>query len=335
MSYRLLRSLLFNLEAETAHEFASKSFEAVARVIPESLRRLAVCDEPVTLHGITFPNRLGLAAGFDKSGRFLRGAQAMGFGFTEIGAVTPKPQAGHPQPRMWRYPQHEAVRNKMGFNNPGTWVLVKALSDRPRTLPVGVNLGKNATTPLEEASLDYQASLEALYGLADFFVVNVSSPNTPGLRSLQESGLPELLAGLSRRRDQLADRFELECKPLLVKLSPDGPAESLSSLAGAATEVGIDGFIAANTTARREGVYADIPSDGGLSGPLLHENAVEMVATLRRVCGPQALLVGCGGVRDRATFDNFRSAGADLVQMYTGLVYEGPGVVRKILRSAR
>lgn len=259
----------------------------------------------------------------------------MGFGFTEIGAVTPKPQPGHPKPRMWRYPQHEAVRNKMGFNNPGTWVLARALSDRPRWLPVGVNLGKNANTPLEEAALDYRASLEALYGLADFFVVNVSSPNTAGLRSLQESGLPELLGGLCQRRDQLSDRFELARKPLLVKLSPDGSTEGLATLAGAAIEVGVDGFIAANTTAKREGPYADIPADGGLSGPLLHDHALEMVAILRRACGPEALLVGCGGVRDRATFDSFRLAGADLVQMYTGLIYEGPGVVRRILRSTR
>ena len=333
LSYQLLRRLLFRLESETAHNLASVSFEALATLCPPVLRRAGVKDQPVTFKGVEFPNRLGLAAGFDKAGRFLNGAQLLGFGFTEVGAVTPKPQPGHPKPRMWRYPAQRALRNRMGFNNPGTWALAKALTRRPAGLPVGVNLGKNAATALEEAADDYRASLESLYGLADFFVVNVSSPNTQGLRRLQESGLPELLGGLSKRCTELSERFELKRRPLLVKLSPDGPQESLAPLASAAVEAGVDGFIAANTTSRREGQYSEVPAEGGLSGPLLHQRAVEMISELRGVCGDEVLLVGCGGVHNRQTYQNFLQAGADLVQLYTGLVYEGPGLVRRVLKG--
>lgn len=334
MSYTFLRKLLFMLEAETAHTLASQSFETLASCLPASLRRMGVCEAPVEFKGIRFPNRLGLAAGFDKKGHFLCGAQALGFGFTEVGAVTPKGQPGHPKPRMWRYPEHRAVRNKMGFNNPGAWALARALSHRPSDFPVGINLGKNATTHLEKAGDDYQACLETLYGYADFFVVNVSSPNTEGLRNLQESGLDKLLSRLTQRSAELAEQFELKARPVLVKLSPDGPAESLSALAETALEAGIDGFVAANTTSKRDDQYALIPAEGGLSGPMLHDHAVDMVRELRQVAGSESLIIGCGGVRSPQTYQNFLDAGANLVQLYTGLVYEGPGLVRKILKQA-
>jgi dihydroorotate dehydrogenase len=332
MIYPALRRALFFLEAETAHTFTSRAFEAAVSPWPAFIRRLGVADRPVVLKGIRFPNRLGLAAGFDKEGRFLRGAQALGFGFSEVGAVTPKGQPGHPRPRMWRYPESKALRNRMGFNNPGAWALAKRLAQRPNAFPVGVNLGKNATTPLQEALRDYTACFETLFGLADFFVVNVSSPNTEGLRDLQES-LTTLLEPLAKRGQELSERFELPSRPLLVKLSPDVDMENIDGLAETALEAGVDGFVASNTTSRREGAYRGIPSEGGLSGPMLHETAVKMVERLRAVSGKEALIVGCGGVRSPETYGNFLQAGADLVQLYTGLVYEGPGIVRRILKS--
>lgn len=320
------------MEAEQAHTLVSRSTELVSSWIPPSLRRLGVKDDPVTLRGIPFPNRIGLAAGFDKTGRFLCGAQALGFGFTEVGAVTPKPQPGHPKPRMWRYPAQQALRNKMGFNNPGVWSVARELSHRPPDLPVGVNLGKNAITPLDRALGDYEAGLQALYGLADFFVVNVSSPNTEGLRTLQDE-LESLLTPLVGKGLELSERYELTPRPLLVKLSPDLTDQALEATAHSAWRAGIDGFVAANTTSRREGEYATLPTEGGVSGPLLHERAVSMIELLRSWLGPQALLIGCGGVRDASSYHRFLEAGADLVQIYTGLVYQGPGLVRRLLRT--
>lgn len=323
------------MEAETAHTVVSKSFEGLAGILPAKVRRLGVADEPVQFKGIHFPNRLGLAAGFDKKGHFLCGAQALGFGFTEVGAVTPKGQAGHPKPRMWRYPKEHALRNRMGFNNPGAWALARALAFRPSNFPVGINLGKNATTPLEHADDDYQSCLDTLYGYADFFVVNVSSPNTKGLRSLQESGLDKLLQRLTTRSQQLAEQFELPRRPVLVKLSPDGGEDSLEPIAETALAAGIDGFVAANTTSKRDGHYSKIPAEGGLSGPLLHNHAVKMVESLRGLSGKEPLIIGCGGVRDSQTYQNFLDAGANLVQLYTGLVYEGPNLVRNILKAKK
>ncbi|MFA5503928.1 MAG: quinone-dependent dihydroorotate dehydrogenase [Vulcanimicrobiota bacterium] len=332
MLYGTLRQLLFRLEAERVHDLVSLTTDAVASLLPPACRRCGVSDRPVELKGIRFPNRLGLAAGFDKEGRFLRGAQALGFGFTEIGAVTPKPQPGHARPRMWRYPEQRALRNKMGFNNPGAWALARRLADRPRNFPCGVNLGKNASTPLERAVDDYLAGLETLYGHADFFVVNVSSPNTEGLRSLQNE-LSALLDPVVRRAAELAEQFELGPRPILVKLSPDIDLSLLAPLAESALRSGVDGFVAANTTSARTGVYQTIPAEGGLSGPLLHENAVKMVELLRKEGGEETVLIGCGGVRDVGTYQNFLAAGADLVQLYTGLIYEGPGLIRRILKG--
>lgn len=330
--YKTLRNLLFRLEAEAVHDLVSVSTEALASLLPHPIRRFGVVDRPVTLHGIRFPNRLGLAAGFDKEGRFLRGAQTLGFGFTEVGAVTPKPQPGHPRPRMWRYPQEQALRNKMGFNNPGAWALARKLASRPRGLPCGVNLGKNAGTPLDQAVFDYLAGFETLYGHADFFVVNVSSPNTEGLRSLLTE-IASLLTPLVKRDKELAERFELPRRPLLLKLSPDVELSTLKSLAQSALDAGVDGFVAANTTSARVGSNAHIPAEGGLSGPMLHEKAVQMVELLRKTGGEEALLVGCGGVRNARTYQNFLDAGADLVQLYTGLIYEGPTLIRRILKG--
>lgn len=332
--YKTVRKLLFRLEAERVHDLVSVSTDALASLIPESLRRAGVVDEPVVIRGIRFPNRLGLAAGFDKEGRFLRGAQALGFGFTEVGAVTPRPQPGHARPRMWRYAEHRALRNRMGFNNPGAWALARKLATRPKRLPCGVNLGKNATTPLENALGDYTAGLETLYGHADFFVVNVSSPNTEGLRSLQ-TDLARLVGPLVERGRELSEQFELPRRPLLVKLSPDMELSVLKELAEGALDSGVDGFVAANTTSARNGPYSEIPSEGGLSGPMLFEKALEMVETLRETSGKDTVVVGCGGVRDARTYQSFLNAGADLVQLYTGLVYEGPAVIRRILKGAK
>lgn len=312
--YGLLRQLLFRVDSETVHEWVVRA----TNLIEPLLRHLPPASDPVEVAGITFPNRVGLAAGFDKNARWIRVAEALGFGHVEIGAVTPRPQPGHPRPRLFRLPEHKALRNRMGFNNDGLEAIRSRLQEaRPRRIRVGVNLGKNADTPLERAVDDYQAVMDGLWHSCDYFSLNISSPNTEGLRSLsQVDTLQALLAQLKPQR------------PLFLKLSPDEELETYQAIGARASDWGLAGIVFSNTTAQRQGPLSQVDSLGGISGaPLLERN----LDLLRRVRW-SVPVIGVGGIVSGMDAMRYRQAGAELVQIYTGLIYAGPSLPRHLVR---
>jgi dihydroorotate dehydrogenase len=329
---RLIRPLLFRFDSETVHHTVSTLTQSVFQVPPARwLANTMMVRNPVQLMGLTFPNRVGLAAGFDKKGVFVHAAAGLGFGHLEVGAVTPLPQPGHPRPRMFRHQEHQALRNRMGFNNDGAAQVARRLAAVKSTIPIGVNLGKGKDTPAELAADDYCATLELLFPYTDFFVLNVSSPNTAGLRALQtEAGT--LLAKAAQSNEKQSQRFGLKPRPLLLKISPDLSDQALRSVAQAAVEAGASGIVATNTTVNRNAPYDTIPDVGGLSGGPLRHRSPEVIALLRQTLGPDFPLIGVGGIdceeRARAMFE----AGADLIQIYTGFVYQGPGLVPRLAR---
>ena len=332
--YRLLRPFLFALPPETAHALALAALRH-----PALISRTTRTSLPATLGGVKFPNRLGVAAGLDKDAVAVRGLAKLGFGFVEVGTVTPRPQSGNPKPRLYRLAADAALINRMGFNSAGASAVAARLrryrAERPADggVPVGVNIGKNRDTPLAEAEDDYLACFEALYGLADFVTVNISSPNTPGLANLQtRAATLALMAALATARKRLTPAGG-QSKPLLVKVSPDLPGEDLEASATAALEGGADGLVAVNTTLARpptlRGKHA--PQTGGLSGAPLRALALDAVRRLRRCVGDDPILIGVGGVASAADMRAMRDAGADLVQVYTSLVYRGFGLPRRLL----
>ena len=332
--YELIRPLLFRLEPERSHRLALEALEAAWRA---GLLRLAgpAPRLPVRLWDLTFPNPVGLAAGMDKDGEHLEAWGALGLGFVEVGTVTPRPQPGNPPPRLFRIPEARALINRMGFNNQGVDRLVERLRRVRFPGVVGVNLGKNRDTPLERALEDYRYGLERVYPHCGYVVINVSSPNTPGLRELQgPEALGRLLAGLGEARRRLEDRHGRRV-PLLVKLAPDLEEAELEVLARVLLEHGVDGAIATNTTLRREGVEG-LPGagePGGLSGAPLRPLADAVLARLHRALEGRLPLVGVGGILEgRDAVEKVR-AGASLVQLCTGLVYRGPGLVRACVRA--
>ena len=332
--YRVLRRLLFALPPETAHGLALRAMQAWGLLAGGGPR-----DAPVRAMGLAFPNRIGLAAGLDKDAVAVRGFAGLGFGFVEVGTVTPRPQPGNPQPRLFRSAADGALINRMGFNSAGSAVVSRRLARLRRrglAVPLGVNIGKNRDTPLSRAIDDYLLCLRAVHPHADYVAVNVSSPNTPGLRGLQEApAATPLLEALVRERDAL-DAASGRHVPLAVKLAPDLDAPELRELAAVARQAGLEAVVATNTTVERPpGLAAEFARQpGGLSGTPLHPRAVEAVALLRDALGPDTTLVGVGGVHDVATARAMFEAGADLVQVYTGLVFEGPGLVGELARPA-
>ena len=286
--------------------------------------------------GLDFPNRIGLAAGFDKDGIAVAGAARLGFGFIETGTVTPRPQPGNPKPRLFRLREDAALVNRMGFNNAGATALAANLRRQRRRLaiPLGVNIGKNRDTPLTAATDDYAACLAAVYGVADYVVVNVSSPNTAGLRSLQAPAATEaLIEALVRQRDDLAQRQPNAPRhPLLVKLAPDLRGEDQVATATAAIAAGADGLVAVNTTLTRAPTLRSpqAAEAGGLSGGPLFPATLATVQRLRTAIGPEPTLVAVGGIGSGADACALREAGADLVQVYSALVYQGPGLIRTL-----
>ena len=314
--YPLLRRILFCLDPETVHELV------LQLTGPLGWLPLAMPGQPVQVGGVSFPNRVGLAAGFDKNARWVAVAQALGFGHIEVGAVTPRPQAGHPRPRLFRVSQGQALRNRMGFNNEGMDVISRRLRHlSSRRIRVGVNLGKNADTPLEQAADDYQAVIETCAPYCDYFSLNVSSPNTEGLRSLsQVEQLESLLAQLRWNR------------PLWLKLSPDETAENYAEISRRALSWGLAGVVATNTTLRREPPWQDVPELGGLSGGPLRERSRQVIAWLRQA-NLELPLIGVGGIASPADARAMRAVGADLVQIYTGMIYQGPGLPRLLAKE--
>lgn len=339
MIYQLLRPLLFRSDAERAHELVSRLLRRTAAIRPASalLRAMYTYDDPilaVRVAGMRFANPLGLAAGFDKRGEMVRAMALLGFGHVEVGTVTPRPQPGNPQPRLFRLPPDRALVNRMGFNSPGAEVVAGNLRKSRGTAigptVVGMNIGKNRDTPLERATEDYVAAFAALAPLADYVTVNISSPNTPGLRRLHErAALEELLAALA------AENARLETpRPLFLKVSPDETPAALEEVVQAGMAGGCAGFVAVNTTLARAGLRGRAAREaGGLSGAPLAARARATVAQIYRLCGGRAPVIGVGGVMDAAGAYALVRAGASLVQLYTGLVYGGPGVVRQINRG--
>ncbi len=336
MLYRLARSALFCLDPETAHELALK---AMATLGPATALLGAGADrgEERTVMGIRFPNPVGLAAGMDKNGEYLDALSALGFGHLEIGTVTPRPQPGNPKPRLFRLVEHEAIINRMGFNNVGVEALLRNVGRASYRGVLGINIGKNFDTPLERAVDDYLACLDAVYARASYVAVNISSPNTKNLRDLQsKERLDELLAALVARRDALAAR-EGATKPLAVKIAPDLDDEQLAAIAELALRHRIDGLIATNTTIGRAGVegHRHAAETGGLSGRPVFSLSTGVLRRLSDLLGGRIPLIGVGGILSGADARATAEAGASLVQLYTGFIYRGPDLIAEARRALR
>lgn len=328
----ILRKLLFSLDPEKAHAWGLGCLDGLARLGWSNAPPRGAPAEAVDVMGLRFPNAVGAAAGLDKNGDHLRALTALGFGFVELGTVTPRPQAGNDRPRLFRVPEKRAIINRLGFNNKGVDHLTERLANQRPQAVVGVNIGKNRDTPLDQATGDYCHALGAVYPYADYVTVNISSPNTPGLRSLQGGdALAELLGSLKTQQQHLHRQHE-RYVPLVVKVAPDMTDEELVSLGRALIEAGIDGVSATNTTVDHTAVTGLRHGDqsGGLSGGPLMAPATAVLARLRAIVGPQLPVIGVGGVLTGDDAEAKWRAGADLVQVYTGLVYRGSRLVREM-----
>ena len=336
MLYSIARSALFQLDAERAHEVTLEMLAHLPRLAGALMGQARVV-APATVMGLQFPNRVGLAAGLDKNGECLAAWERFGFGFVEIGTVTPRAQPGNARPRMFRLPEHQALINRLGFNNFGMEALATRLEKTRHqfTGVLGVNIGKNADTPIERAADDYVLCLKRLHRHADYITVNISSPNTRNLRDLQsDAALDALLFAIAKARDMVA-QAEGRRAPVLVKIAPDLPDAALPGLVELAQKHGMDGLIATNTTLAREAVaqHAHAAEAGGLSGAPLTARATSVLRQLRSAAGEGFPLVGVGGIGSAADAIERRAAGADLVQIYTGFIYQGTALVRDCARA--
>lgn len=327
--YNAIRPLLFSMNAETAHEFSLDMLGVIQRLHLLTHMVPTIVDAPVKVAGIEFPNPVGLAAGLDKNGDYIDALAALGFGFIEIGTITPRPQSGNPKPRMFRIPERQAIINRMGFNNKGVDYLIDRVKVAKYRGVLGINIGKNFDTPVENAVSDYLICLEKVYQYATYITVNISSPNTPGLRTLQYGdSLRELLQPLKQRQLELAESWGY--KPIFVKIAPDMTEEEISMVAQTLVDCGMDGVIATNTTLDREGVqgceYAR--EQGGLSGAPLEDKSTEVLESLCKVLGGRLPVIGVGGITTGAGAVEKKKAGADLVQVYSGFIYRGPELIR-------
>jgi dihydroorotate dehydrogenase len=333
----------FRQDPEAAHEMAVKNLARLGRVRPlcALLERWAQLDAarhaPVRCFGLDFPNAVGLAAGFDKNAEAWPAAAALGFGHVEIGTVTRHGQDGNPRPRLFRFPAEEAVINRMGFNNHGAEAVAARLARLPgpgrRRIPLGINLGKTKVTPLEQATEDYLGSFRLLADHADYLVVNVSSPNTPGLRELQDvAWLQPLLAALVAE-NQARVTVGKARRPLLLKIAPDLSFPQIDAALQVIADLGLDGIIATNTTLARPGIFAGVNEAGGLSGQPLCGRATEIINYISRATAGRLPIIGVGGIHDEASAGEKLDAGATLVQVYTGLIYRGPFFARDLAHA--
>lgn len=335
MLYSLVRPLLFRMESERAHGFAMSALETAYRTGALRLVIGDLPDTPVEVMGLRFPNPVGLAAGLDKNAEHVDALAALGFGFVEVGGVTPRPQFGNPKPRLFRIPEAGAVINRFGFNSDGAEVFARNLAARKFSGIVGVNLGKNKDTPIERGEDDYVASLEAVYPHASYATINVSSPNTPNLRQLQgEEAFDRVLSAMAQARERLSDRHGKRL-PLAVKIAPDMEDSQISALAKIAVARGMDAIIATNTTVDHSAIeqyrYGNEP--GGVSGVPLRARATEVVRNLARLLDGALPIIGSGGIASAADALEKLDAGATLVQFYSALVFHGPELVGEIVRG--
>jgi len=334
--YPLLRPLLFQLPPETAHGLTLSSLDLLARLGPFNPLRRTSGGLVTEVMGLKFPNPVGLAAGLDKNGDHIQGLAALGFGFIEVGTVTPRPQPGNPRPRLFRIPKAQALINRMGFNNLGIDHLVANLRNlESRNFILGVNLGKNKDTPQENAVDDYLIGLEKVHALADYVTINLSSPNTPGLRDLQHGkALETLLARLDDKRVLLTQERGKHL-PMAIKIAPDLTLPQLEELTGCLLRYRMDAVIATNTTIDHSAV-ASLPhsqESGGLSGAPLREKSSEIVRQLRRIVGDELPIIACGGILTPEDAQEKFAAGAKLIQLYSGLIYQGPELIGAILKA--
>ncbi|PKF32322.1 quinone-dependent dihydroorotate dehydrogenase [Acinetobacter proteolyticus] len=327
MLYSLARPLLFTLAPERAHELTLSMLDKAHKL---GFMHQKVAAKPVTCMGIEFPNPVGLAAGLDKNGAHIDALAALGFGFIEIGTITPRPQAGNPLPRLFRIPQAKAIINRMGFNNDGVDKLIENVKASKFKGVLGINIGKNADTPVEDAVSDYLICLEKVYNYASYITVNISSPNTKNLRSLQSGdALTELLQTLKDRQLELADQYN-HYVPLVLKVAPDLSSEDIHFIAAQLLQFKIDGLIVTNTTLGRDGVE-NLPNGneaGGLSGAPVFEKSTECLRQFAEVLAGQIPLIGVGGILAGEQAVAKQQAGASLVQVYSGLIYTGPTLVK-------
>ncbi len=333
MIYNLLQPFIFLTPPEKAHCMAMQALEL----------KLKVCgNQPIPqvaskkIMGLDFPNPIGLAAGFDKNGEHVDALGNLGFGFIEIGGVTPKPQAGNPQPRIFRLPQVHGLINRMGFNNVGANQVAVNLKNKQYSGIIGINLGKNATTPHEEAINDFLIGLEKLHAVGDFFTINVSSPNTANLREWQHGHyFLQLLTNVLKKRDSLTE-INGKRVPILVKISPDNDEAALNEIINTISQCEIDGVIACNTTVARPVALSNLKhgaETGGLSGQLLGEKSTRIIRLLRQKLPASTAIIGVGGIMNAEDMHEKLAAGADLIQFYTGLVYNGPSFAQQLIAS--
>ncbi|MDN3651383.1 quinone-dependent dihydroorotate dehydrogenase [Thalassotalea ponticola] len=333
MLYSLARNVLFKMSPEQAHDFTINMMKKPAACAMKGLYGAKVKSKPVTVMGIEFPNPVGLAAGLDKNGECINGFSALGFGFIEVGTVTPRPQPGNPKPRIFRLPEADAVINRMGFNNHGVDYLVEQVKRANFNGVLGINIGKNKDTAEENAKDDYIHCMQKVYEYASYITVNISSPNTPGLRDLQYGdALNNLLSALKEEQTKLAQTHQ-KYVPLAVKIAPDSTAEEINGIAECLLANGIDAVIATNTTLSREGVEGLEHSEemGGLSGLPVQQKSTDVIRTLANALDAKIPIIGVGGINSAASAKEKLDAGASLVQVYTGFIYQGPSLIKDIV----
>ena len=336
MAYSIFRPILFALDPERAHHAAFAALDAQAAL---GLARVWAGQlpppKPIQVMGLSFPNRVGLAAGLDKDAKHLRGLSQLGFGFIEVGTLTPKPQPGNPMPRMFRLPEYEGLINRLGFNNGGVDEAVKRLTARDIDVPVGVNIGKNAVTPIENAVDDYLIAMRAVYATADYITINISSPNTKNLRDLQApDSVAALVTRIVRESEKLA-KSGGKHKPIAVKIAPDLDDAVVGDVVSAIIDAGADAIISSNTTVSRDGVrgHAYAAEAGGLSGAPLTRRADAMLAKVVKAAALRVPIIGVGGIMSVADAKRKIEIGASLIQIYTGMLYRGPGFVGELVRG--
>ena len=326
MLYQLLKPFLFSVDAELAHEISLDLLNEFSVLLPATQ-----IENPVEVMGLRFPNPVGLAAGLDKNGDYLAGLSRLGFGFIELGTVTPLAQAGNPKPRLFRLIRQRSIINRMGFNNKGVDYLLRQLPDRPRPYVLGINIGKNLSTPVQNALSDYRICLQKVYPQADYISVNVSSPNTPGLRLLQtESELDKLLCGLHETRKSLQDEYQFD-RPIALKVAPDLDDKAIPGIADLLIKHNIDALIATNTTLDRTLVAGHrlAVEAGGLSGEALCHKSRHVLSQFHRELQDEIPIISVGGILTADEVQLRMQLGAKLVQLYTGLIYRGPNLVRE------